>query len=215
MLSPMAVGSTLNAGDVLQVHFTTLNPACPSGPCDTLIFYPLESGSYFATGATAELFDGTSLLGTYYAATCCVPVFRSPSSQFLDAATIDFTGIDAGTINGVIDLSIATGYLTWPSPPTVPQIDLEIGHATGPGGVLLGTGLQVTDIEILPTPEPSAMVSLLAGLGFLFARRRRAAFGSTQPAPCTSRVAVEPPHPPSESRFIFRAIRNPNSIDCS
>jgi hypothetical protein len=41
---------------------------------------PNEAGSFFATNVTASLFNGNALLGTYFAAICCAPSFRSPSS---------------------------------------------------------------------------------------------------------------------------------------
>jgi hypothetical protein len=173
----MAVGATLNVGDILEVRFTTSAPVCPFGPCDTLIFNPQEFGSYFATNVTASVFDGTTLLGTYFSDSCCVPTFRSSSSLFqVGSATIDFTGIDSGTIDGIIHMSIATGYLTWPSPPTPPYIPyLTLGHATGPGVVYGGTGLEVTGIDIF-APEPPVIETMLGCLGFLLIRRRRAVF---------------------------------------
>jgi hypothetical protein len=35
-VTPTAIGGTLNAGDILQIGFSTVAPICPSGPCDVL-----------------------------------------------------------------------------------------------------------------------------------------------------------------------------------
>lgn len=112
-LAPAAFGSTLYAGDILEIQFSTSSPVCPYGACDGLILYPQEQGAYFATDVTANLYDGTSLLGTYFSPSCCVPTFRSSNSLFqVGSATVDFAAIDSGTIYGIIDMSIANGYLT-------------------------------------------------------------------------------------------------------
>src|SRR5258708_38985624 len=103
-VTPKAIGGTLNAGDILQIGFSTTAPVCPSGACDVLELFPNEAGSFFATNVTANLFNGNTLLGTYFAAICCAPSFRSPSSLFqAGSATADFTAIDAGITTGIID----------------------------------------------------------------------------------------------------------------
>src|SRR5437762_1071952 len=95
-ITPKASGSTLFAGDVLQINFSTISPVCPGGPCDVLLVYPNEFGSFFATNVTSNLFVNNTLLGTYASAICCGPSFRSPSSLFQsDSATVDFTAINA------------------------------------------------------------------------------------------------------------------------
>jgi hypothetical protein len=171
VIAPTAIGATLNAGDILQIGFSTTAPVCPSGACDVLELFPNEAGSFFATNVTASLFNGNTLLGTYFSAFCCVPTFRSPSSLFqAGSATADFTAIDAGITNGIIDMSLGTGFLTWPAEPTP---NLLIGHATGPGSVLGGTGIQVTSVAIVPAPEPSTFSALLGGLVFLGFRHRK------------------------------------------
>lgn len=173
MTTPKAIGATLNAGDVLEVRFTTTGPICPSGPCDALELSLNESGAFFDANVTADLFDGNTLLGSYFNIFCCVPRFRSPSSLFqAGGAVVDFTAIDSSTINGVIDVSIGTGFLTWPSAPTP---DLVIGLALDPGVLLVGgTGLQVNSVTIIPAPEPWTLALLGIGLGsFLVGARLR------------------------------------------
>lgn len=165
--TPKAAGATLNAGDILQISFIVVAPVCPGGSCDVLLLFPNETGAFFDTGATASLFDGNTLLGTYFNSSCCAPSFRSSSSLFqAGSATVDFTAINSGTINGIIDMSIATGSLTWPSTPTP---TLTIGRGTGPGSATGGTGVQITSVAIIP--EPSTVATLLGGLLLLASRR--------------------------------------------
>lgn len=167
--TPAAHASTLNTGDILEIRFTVTAPSCTGGPCDALLLLPFEGGSYFATDVTANLFNGATLLGTYSSATCCAPSFRSSSSLFTgDAATVDFTSIDAGTINGILDMSIANGYLTWPGAPT-PELVLLHG-----GGIEEGSGLHINSVSILSAPEPSTGVTILGGVAVLILQRARA-----------------------------------------
>src|SRR2546427_8693642 len=98
-LDQMALGSTLNAGEPLQIRFSTMVPTCPGGPCDVLLLNPNMAGAFGATDVTASLFDHNSLLGTYFNPICCLPVFRSPSSLFQVGAAVDFTAINSGTID--------------------------------------------------------------------------------------------------------------------
>ncbi|MGD1098262.1 MAG: FG-GAP-like repeat-containing protein [Bryobacteraceae bacterium] len=151
-LGPNAHGAQLNPGDTLEIRFTTTATVCPSGTCDVLIGYVNEAGAYNAVNITAKLFNGNSLLGTYTNLSCCVPYFRSATSLFQDGSTtVDFTAINAGTIQGLLQISIASGYLTWPS---APASNLTIGHATAPGVVAGGTGIQVQSITIVSAPPP-------------------------------------------------------------
>lgn len=163
---PRVGGSTLAVGGILEVTFTTSSvPAtCPGGPCDVLELFADEAGLFSVTDITADLFDGSTLLGTYFNAICCVPVFVSSSSLFQAGtpATVDFTAIDAGTIHGIIDMSIATGFVTWPAAPTPVFI---LGHATGRGNVEgQPNGIQIDSVSILPSPEPASTYAFLAGL---------------------------------------------------
>src|SRR5258708_8342527 len=113
-IAPKASGSTLVAGDFLQISFSTISPVCPGGPCDALFLQPNEDVSFLATNVTSNLYVNNTLLGTYTNASCCIPIFRSPSSLLqAGSATVDFTAINAGTLNGVINMSIGTGFLTW------------------------------------------------------------------------------------------------------
>jgi hypothetical protein len=167
-VTPKATADTLNVGEILEVRFSTTAPVCPNGACDVLwLSWTGPVGFFSATDFTANLFDGNSLLGTYFNTGCCFPTFQSPTSVFgAGSATVDFTAINSGTINGILDMSIATGYLIWPSAPT---LDLLIGHSPAPNTANGGTGLQVDSVTILPTPipEPSYIALLLGGVVFL------------------------------------------------
>ena len=81
---------------------------------------------------------------------------------------MDFTAIDSGLANGILDMSIATGSLTWPSNPTP---ELLVGHGTGPGSIDGGSGLQIDSVAILPTPEPSSISILSGAIMFLVCRK--------------------------------------------
>jgi hypothetical protein len=179
-VTPRAIGSTLAAGQILEIRFSTTAPVCP-GACDVLVLYPNETGSFFASTGTANLFDSNTHLGTYFTTFCCVPIFRSPSSLFqAGSATVDFTAINSGSINGILDMTIGTGFFTWPSAPTP---TLLIGHGEGPGGVLGGTGIQVNSVTILSSiPEPSTFATLLVGLAFLVFWQSRSQWGKDSEA---------------------------------
>ena len=170
VLMQKAIGSTLTAGEVLVIDFTTTSPVCPDGACNVLELMLNESGSFGATDVTASLFIGSSLLGTFTNPVCCSPPFHSASSLFQEGATVDFTAIDAGTTNGIIDMTIGTGFLTWPSSPTP---DLFIGWGQSASGALGGTGLTVNSITI-STPEPSTGTSLALGGLMLLGFRNKA-----------------------------------------
>jgi hypothetical protein len=158
-IMPRAIGSTLTAGEVLVIDFSTSLPVCPSGPCNVLQLIPNEAGSFGATDVTVSLFDGPSLLGAYTNPVCCGGVFQTASSLFQGGTTVDFTSIDSGTIDGIMEMTIGTGFLTWPSSPTP---ILFIGWGQSPGGILVGTGLTINSVTIL-TPEPSTGFSLALG----------------------------------------------------
>ena len=174
VFEPIAIGATLNAGDILEVHFTIPTPSCaPFGACDVLGFSPHEFGAFFATNVTAQLFNGsTNLGGTYFSTSCCSPDFHAAGSLWTNGAVADFTAIDAGTVDGIIRMSIGTGSLTWPS---TPDPTFVLGHGTGPGSSAsaIDNPINVTSVSIFtPTPEPSTAAISLAGLLFLYFRYR-------------------------------------------
>ncbi len=171
-----ARAATLYPTDTLQITFTTSAPSCPSGPCDALLVHVTEDGAFFNTAGISSLFNGTSLLGTDSELSfCCNFTFRSASSLSAQGAIVDFTSIDNGSINGVIDINILDGYLTWLGDPTA---DVTLARATGLGDYSGGTGVTITSVSIL-TPEPNAASLAVTGLSALIliaALRRRERF---------------------------------------
>jgi hypothetical protein len=164
-----AAAETLKAGDVLEIKFTTKSPTCPSGPCDTLLVQWNEAGAFLATKETDVLYNGNVLLGTYFSQICCAGLFKSPTSIVgTNGAVVDFTAIDDGSINGILDLTIGTGFLTWPKRPTP---SLFLGRATRQGVISGGTGIKITSVNIVP--EPATMGLFIGGIGLLAVLRRK------------------------------------------
>jgi hypothetical protein len=169
-----ASAGTLYTTDTLRITFTTSSPSCPSGPCDSLAIFPSGTLSgFFTTGITTNLFDGTNLLGTdSNLSFCCTSSFRSASSLSTQGPVVDFTAINNGLINGVIDIRIlgpSNSFLSWPGNPVATVI---LSHAAGPGNYLAGTGLTITSVSI-NTPEPSSGATVLLSTGLIFLYRKR------------------------------------------
>ncbi len=151
--------SILSVGDTLRVEFGVVAPQCPGGPCDVLMAVPTATGAFFAQPNGTTLFDGVEALGTQLAA--YTPVFRSETSLFSpeSAATVDFSSLLDGTIEGALSFALATGSMTWQDGP---GMMLTLGHALSPGLVMAGTGLRVTSSYIVPAgglAMPSFFVS--------------------------------------------------------
>ena len=156
-----AFAATLNPGDVLRVTFTVMAPTCPGGPCDTLLTFPSASGSFDVIPNGGSLWSGSTLLGTH--AGTYGPKFRAASSQFqaLNAATVDFSSIIDGSIDGLITFSISGGQMLWVNEP---GMYLTLGRAHGLGYVISGTGLTVTSASITSAvPEPTTGYLAAAG----------------------------------------------------
>src|SRR5579871_4780348 len=82
-------------------------------PCDTLEFFPFQGSPQIGSPTfVAQLFDGTTLLGTYTGSPF-VSIFKSPTSAltFANPTVADFTTILNGTINGVLKYELLTGEL--------------------------------------------------------------------------------------------------------
>lgn len=176
-----ASATTLNPGDIFKIDFSVNPSLCPFGSCDTLLFSP-DYSNFSSASPSALLYDGATLLGTdNVIGECCSTAFESSSSAFDDlsmiAAVADFTSIQDGTIQGVLDYSVTGGSLQNFDPATSL---FTIGHSTGPGS--LSSNPQAFTIEsetiIAASPEPAG-ISLVPGiLAFLCilgrARRRKA-----------------------------------------
>src|SRR5258708_843304 len=109
-----SVATPLNAGQVLQVTFTTdpISFPCP-GICDTLWISVGGPGSVtFGPGPslqTYSLFNGATALGPpAQSSECCIFVFQALGSMpfpGLGSEIVDFTAIRNGSIQGLIDFS--------------------------------------------------------------------------------------------------------------
>jgi len=160
--SAIAGATTLFPSDTLTITFTTSSPSCPSGPCDALLVNVTAFGSFGVTGITEQVFDGTTLLGTFVDPVfCCAAEFHSATSLSTQGPVVDFTAINNGTINGLITFQIGSGFLTWPDNPTA---EIFLAHAVGGGTYLSGTGLTITSIG---TPEPSTAQTILLGMALV------------------------------------------------
>src|SRR5258708_912601 len=167
--------ATLLPGQTLEIVFSVSNPMCPGGPCDVLLTFPTADGAFNVVPNGGSLFNGTTLLGTH--PSTCAPNFRASTSLFttLNAATVDFTSINNGSISGRITFSIASGYMTWNGDP---GMTLTLGRASGSGAVLGGTGVSIISSRIIsqtpptPTPLPGTVWLCLAGIGFYLGMQR-------------------------------------------
>jgi hypothetical protein len=169
---------TLTSSDVLRVSFRTSSSFGGSTP-DTLEFY-FYPGGFSAVGVTgygAELYDGSTLLGSYHVSTSSVgiiaPLFKSSSSPATAATLVDFTTILNGTFNGRIDFHIDSGTATFN------LHDFILWDATQPDGSgSANSGWVLKTVQIVAAPEPGSPIVLAIssiGLGLYRSRRRIAA----------------------------------------
>jgi hypothetical protein len=162
--SSLAFSATLNPGDVFQVEFSIVDPAaCPNGTCNALIFSPDYLG-FSGAAPSAVLYNGGSVIGTLHeTGTCCVAQFYSESGGFSSvpdyAALADFTSIQDGTIQGVLDYSVTGGSLQDFDPATSL---FTIGDSQAVGGVSSNSEAFTIESETIITPTPEPMWGSLA-----------------------------------------------------
>jgi hypothetical protein len=160
-----ALADTLSPGEVLHIAFTlTSPPNCTFGPCDTLIVnLDLTSVTGLGLVTTAQLFNGSTLLGTFTGGGSGAPVFERPTSLFAGGgAVVDFSSIQNGTIHGTIDYSYSAtnGSITFDPNPALSQLILT--HAIGPNNGKGGFNIPIQSLNVVP--EPSTLGLLLSGL---------------------------------------------------
>lgn len=165
---------TVPAGDTLQIDFDLAGPASVPGftgadglAVDTLAFNEVDTGT-FTTG-TAQLFNGSSLLGTVGFNTGFFQVFSfaAPGSQFSfgpigSVPDADWSAFANGTINGILDITFDQTIDV-----TISVNDLGIGFSSNE---ILSSDQQpnITSVNVLaPTPLPAALPLFASGLGAL------------------------------------------------
>jgi hypothetical protein len=157
----IGTAGTLFPGEVATYTFTT-DPTmfpCP-GPCDTLLFALNYTSLTGAPAVTAQLFNGTALLGTYTSPGCCGAAFDASGSRFAlgSPPIVDFTAILNDSIMGSIDYFVTGGSIVG-----FGGAVLELGTAGGTSSFgAYGDSATLTGLTI--SPEPSS--ALLAAIGF-------------------------------------------------
>ncbi len=168
---------TLTPEETLRVEFITTPPfnhvpdtlELGIGMVEVLSPYTYLSSSLYddtdllGTDIFSVFGNHTGMLGLYIAAS-----WKSPESlsDFFDPAVIDFTSIRDGSIQGIINFTIATGAIEF----DLESVEITATHATDPasGHVIMPKPV-ITSVQIVP--EPGSM--LLLGLGGILLRKRK------------------------------------------
>jgi len=179
---------TIDPGEFVQYTFVSNAPnfGCPStytaASCDTLLLL-VPFIAPFPDDVTAELFNGSTLLGSF-SGICCSIAFKSSSSAYGSGSIVNFTSIQNGSIDGIIDLSSTQPFTITTDTNLHPDDSyLYIGNATGYGSTSessLSGGLTGATIEpggtSVPEPTQDASLAMLAFFGCAglrrFARKR-------------------------------------------
>jgi hypothetical protein len=167
-----ARADVLNPGQRLRVTFTTSSSASPTPDVLLLNFGLIQVNAAYTT-RSASLYNGSTLLGTHSSSSFGNYVgplnldpsddFKSPTSVFTfdNPAVVSFTGIQAGTIEGVIEFSIQTGQVDIP----LAQVNLTMEQATGPAsGFVTSPAPIVTCVSIV---DGGPITSFCSGDGTL------------------------------------------------
>lgn len=157
-LASPASTQTLTPDQVLRIHFKVNTPFNTTPNTLKLNFGMLKVNAPYTT-RRADLWDcdrllgsyASTLFGTYSGALNLDPAasWTSPTSPwtFDNAAVVDFSTIQSGTIRGIIDFTIDTGSITL----NVPGINLSMIRATGSsGGSVVSPNPTITEIAIVP-----------------------------------------------------------------
>jgi hypothetical protein len=166
-----AAPATLAPGSVLQVTFT----ATPNSSDLLFFFDPLPVTVTGSPVVTTQLFDGATLLGTIVAPLFTFSgdqyiqvLFRAPGSAFDPTtnpnATVDFTSIHNGTINGKITMTVSGGTITGFDTGNFFLYDaVSVG-----GGYLIQAHITRSPVTITgPPPVPTLAEPALAALGLI------------------------------------------------
>ena len=173
-----ASGAILTPSDVLRVTFTVV-PAVPTPDVMTLNLGVVQVLAAH-TSRTGAMYDGNTLLGVgstnsfgnHVGALSLSPArgWVSPTSvwNFDNPAVADFTPIQNGTLNGRIDVTIATGSMDI----NLANVSLGMGQGSSPNIFINSNPPPViTSVAIVPIPEPSSAAAC-GVVATLLARRR-------------------------------------------
>jgi hypothetical protein len=167
LTASVANAERLDPGQILEARFDTTGVSCPGGPCGTLMVDFLSYGSWYVSDISADLYDGATLLGSFTGGTYnALPIFRSPSSLASTFwPTADLASLVAGSKNGVIDITLASGYFTFPESP---QVRVTLARADAPGLFVANdsvpASVKILDARSGVAPEPVTGVLLGVGL---------------------------------------------------
>ena len=174
---------TIEPGEFAQYSFVSNVPAfgCPptfdASTCDTLlVLVPFISPD--PADVTADLFNGSTLLGSF-SGICCSIDFKSSSSAYGLGTVVDFSSIEDGSIDGFVDVSSAVPFTISTDTNLYPGYsNIYVGYATGQFSTSESSNsATVTGINVVPEPAGSAAMAMLAFLacaGLRYSVRSRA-----------------------------------------
>jgi hypothetical protein len=167
---------TVNPGQFAQYTFVSNAPTfgCPpsatASTCDTLIvLVPFVSAP---GNVTADLFNGSTLLGSF-SGICCAIAFKSASSVYGSGSVVDFTSIQNGTIDGIVDVSSTQPFTFSTDTDLYPGYsNIYLGNATSAASTSESSySATVTGVAVVPEPAQDAGITMLAFLACVGLRR--------------------------------------------